>query len=154
MKSFIFALLFTAVSFSQVPNPNCRFTLQQFLDAIQMVEVGNTNRTGPYPTGDRGRAIGPFQIHEVYWLDSHRSGLPIMGAYADCNTYDYAALVVRHYMLRYSRAEMTRLINGQATWADVERMARIHNGGPRGHTRSSTDRYWTKVEKELRKVCP
>jgi hypothetical protein len=32
---------------------------------------------------------------------------------------------------------------------DYEKLARIHNGGPRGHTKSATVKYWRKVEKAL-----
>jgi hypothetical protein len=34
---------------------------------------------------------------------------------------------------------------------DWETLARIHNGGPKGHTKKATLGYWSKVQKEMAK---
>jgi hypothetical protein len=52
-------------------------------------------------------------------------------------------------MHRYSRAALLRLERGAGTLADVERVARIHNGGPRGHRKKATAKYWRKVRGHL-----
>jgi hypothetical protein len=36
--------------------------------------------------------------------------------------------------------------------ADVQTLARVHNGGPDGHKQSSTLRFWGKVRSELEKA--
>jgi hypothetical protein len=33
--------------------------------------------------------------------------------------------------------------------ATAEDLARIHNGGPKGHTKKATLKYWDKVKKEM-----
>ncbi len=153
MKNLLF-LVFASFLSAQTPNPNCVFTEQQFLNAIQIVETGSTSTTGPWPPGDGGRAIGPFQIHEAYWIDATDGWSP-RGTYQECGTsHDYSKRVVLSYMKRYSRTQYDRLVAGTATWADVEKMARIHNGGPTGHTRNSTKAYWDKVKAELMRICP
>ena len=48
-----------------------------------------------------------------------------------------------------SEAELLRLEAGKGTRADVEKIARIHNGGPRGHKKKATDKYWEKVSRRL-----
>jgi hypothetical protein len=35
--------------------------------------------------------------------------------------------------------------------ASVEQLARIHNGGPKGHKRSGTIGYWKKIVREISK---
>jgi hypothetical protein len=34
---------------------------------------------------------------------------------------------------------------------DWETLARVHNGGPKGHTKKATLGYWAKVQKEMAK---
>jgi len=34
---------------------------------------------------------------------------------------------------------------------NIEQLARIHNGGPQGHTRTATLKYWKKIVKEMTK---
>jgi hypothetical protein len=45
------------------------------------------------------------------------------------------------YMDRYATAER---LGHEPT---IEDIARIHNGGPDGYKKSSTDKYWEKVKK-------
>ena len=106
----------------------------RLLDAIEQVESGGKVNA----VGDNGRAIGPFQIHRVYWQDAvEHSG--IGGTYADCRNEEYARKVVRAYMARYAPKD-----------ASDEVFARIHNGGPKGHNKSATKVYWVKVRKEMK----
>jgi hypothetical protein len=88
--------------------------------------------------GDGGKAIGAFQIHKVYWQDAVAHDPSIGGKYEDCFDREYARKIVRAYMDRYAPANATD-----------EQVARIHNGGPRGHKKSATVKYWNKVKKEL-----
>jgi hypothetical protein len=54
-------------------------------------------------------------------------------------------------MKRYAQAASKRLDRGQASLQDLETVARIHNGGPRGATKTSTQKYWAKVRSHLKK---
>lgn len=87
--------------------------------------------------GDNGRALGPLQIHRAYWVDSR-----VAGKYEDCASLAYSIKVASAYMRRYS----------PTAWRDGNHqvLARIHNGGPRGHKKKATIKYWNKVRKEMK----
>lgn len=105
-----------------------------FLKAINQVEAsGKTNGT---IVGDAGKAIGPFQIHYAYWVDSG-----VRGKYQDCHRYDYSVKVVTAYLNRYAYDALTR--------RDYEVLARTHNGGPNGYRNPATKKYWERVRKHL-----
>jgi len=112
-----------------------RYTHTEILTAIRMIE--SSGRDAP-PDGDGGLAIGPYQIHRRYWADAG-----LRGDYQDCRRREYAERVIIAYMRRYV---------AQA-WEshDAEVIARTHNGGPRGRHKRATDRYWARVEAQLRK---
>jgi len=110
---------------------------QRFLDAIKRVETGAGSGLGV--VGDNGKALGPMQIHKVYWIDSRVSGL-----YEQCGTSrEYSDKVVLAYMQRYAPRALA-----EKNW---ETLARIHNGGPKGHQKKATVGYWNKVKKEMGK---
>lgn len=114
----------------------------EILDAIRMVESGGRDDC---PDGDDGKAIGPFQIHEIYWRDAV-AAQPELGpkggyGYQDCRDRAYAVRVIDAYMQRWV-AEAWRD-------NDAEVIARTHNGGPRGASKRATDGYWEKVRREL-----
>ena len=121
--------LYLAIAVTSVANAQSA----RLLDAIEQVESGGRN-----VVGDNGKAIGPMQIHRVYWQDAIEHDPSIGGVYADCQDPQYARRVVRAYMDRYA-----------PKGASDETLARIHNGGPRGHRRDATIKYWNKVRKHL-----
>lgn len=106
---------------------------EAFWRALHHVET--SGRLGPIP-GDyvngKPQALGPLQIHRVYWQDS---GVP--GAYSDCADLAYSRRVVSAYLRRYARAAWDR--------ADAFSLARIHNGGPAGTKKRATLSYARKV---------
>jgi hypothetical protein len=104
------------------------------LDAIQKVETGGC-KDPCNAVGDQGKAIGPYQIHLVYWKDAVQYDPSIGGTYADCKDLKYARQIVIAYLSRYA-----------PNW-ECETVARIHNGGPKGYLRSSTLSYWKKIKK-------
>lgn len=112
---------------------------QQILDAIRFVESGDRERP---PDGDGGKAIGPYQIHEVYWRDAVRTDPSLGGSYQDCRQRAYAERVIEAYMRHYAAA----------AWSDgdAQTVARVHNGGPQGPTKNGTLGYWQKVRARLR----
>lgn len=105
---------------------------KKFLNAIHQVETGG--RLGPI-SGDNGKALGPYQIHKVYWLDVAKQ---VGGKYEDVANKVYAEKVVTAYLNKYAR----KAIAGK----DYETLARIHNGGPSGAKKSATKNYWQKVK--------
>lgn len=105
----------------------------KFLKAIHQVETGG--RKGAIK-GDEGRALGPFQIHYGYWLDSG-----VAGSYEQCAGYDYSVKVVTAYLKRYG----SHYINKR----DWQALARIHNGGPKGFKNKITLDYWKKVKQYI-----
>lgn len=113
--------------------------VEDILHAIRMVE---THDLPDAPDGDGGRAIGPYQVHEVYWRDAIATDPSLGGTYQDCRDRAYAERVIRAYMLRYA----------PDAWAsgDAEIIARTHNGGPLGPEKSSTAEYWQRVLAVLR----
>jgi hypothetical protein len=108
------------------------------LDAIRFVESSHRDDV---PDGDGGRAIGPFQIHHVYWQDALRAEPQLGGGYQDCRRRDYAERVVGAYMRKWAADAWTA--------GDAEVIARVHNGGPRGHESPATLGYWQRVRARL-----
>jgi hypothetical protein len=115
---------------------------RRILDAIRMVESGGRDDCAD---GDGGLAIGPFQIHEVYWRDAvayDPSLGPAAGrSYQDCRRRDYAERIVRAYMRRWAPRAWARV--------DAETIARTHNGGPEGAAKQATLGYWRRVQRRL-----
>jgi len=116
--------------------PPSGYDTDRILDAIRQVETGG-ERDPANAVGDGGKAIGPFQIHRAYWQDAVEWDPSIGGKYEDCKKEAYARRVVIAYLSRYCNS-----------WTD-ETVARIHNGGPKGHKRSSTIGYWKRVQRVL-----
>ena len=109
------------------------------LEALCKVE----SNCDPDAVGDGGKAIGPYQIWEVYWLDAVEFDPDLGGSYHDCLNKEYAEKVVRAYWARYANE---RRLGRPVT--DEDR-ARIHNGGPNGHKKKATLKYWKKVKDVL-----
>ena len=112
------------------------YTVDNLLDAMYTVE---SNR-GKNLVGDNGKAIGPYQIWKAYWQDAVEFDKTIGGEYEDCMNKAYAEKIVRAYWKRYAPKGAT-----------IEQLARIHNGGPRGHLNTNTIKYWNKIKKEMSK---
>ena len=114
------------------------WTRRELLRAIHQVE--SSGRSNP-PDGDGGRAIGPYQIHYVYWLDATSFDPELGGDYQQCRQLDYAEQVIDAYMRRYAKSAWQQGIG--------ETIAKVHNGGPKGHQKLTTEGYWQRVRKHL-----
>jgi hypothetical protein len=101
-----------------------------FWRALHLVET--SGRTGPI-LGDGGKALGPLQIHRAYHTDSRVAG-------------DYSRVADLAYSKRVATAYLKR--HAPAAWkaGDVETLARVHNGGPKGHLKQATKGYAAKVK--------
>lgn len=119
-----------------------RTELRPLLTALAIVESGNKDDV---PDGDGGKAIGRYQIWSVYWQDATEYAPAIGGAYKAVKDKDYAERVIVAYFLRYGKDAIEA--------RDFEKLARIHNGGPKGYKKRATDKYWAKVKTHLT-PCP
>jgi hypothetical protein len=122
MKSLILLLALCATCHAAPPD--------SFWRALHIVET--SGRTGPI-LGDQGRALGPLQIHRGYHQDSR-----VAGDYSRLADLEYSKRVATAYLKRYA----------PEAWAagDVETLARVHNGGPRGHLKTATKSYGARVK--------
>ena len=129
-------LILTLVLAVQMP---ANFDPRPVLDAIRQVETGG-HRDPANAVGDNGAALGPYQIHRVYWQDAVQFDPSLVAngeTYANVRNQAYAERVVMAYWSRYAKS-----------W-DAQTLARIHNGGPKGHVRKATLGYWGKVQAAL-----
>jgi len=117
---------------------------RNLLDALCRVE-SNCQEDA---VGDNGNAIGPYQIWKVYWRDAVDFDPSIGGCYEDCIDKEYSEKVVLAYWKRYATE---RRLGRPVT--DQDR-ARIHNGGPLGYNKKSTEKYWKKVKDVLTQSAP
>jgi len=106
--------------------------METLLDVLACVESNNN----PNAVGDRGRALGVYQIHRAYWEEGTRL-LGVNWPYREAFNPERARCVVRAYLLHHG---------ANKTLTD---MARIHNGGPTGHRRRSTLCYAQRVNQLL-----
>ena len=106
-----------------------------FFAALHAVETGGALGA---TLGDNGKALGPLQIHRAYHADSR-----VAGDYSRCADLEYSKQVVTAYMQRYAKAAWES--------GDVATLARIHNGGPKGHLKPATKPYAAKVLRVLKK---
>ena len=127
------------VAFTLAVQMPAGFDPRPVLDAIRQVETGGH----PDPSnavGDGGKALGPYQIHRVYWQDAVERDPSLVAngeTYANVRSQAYAERVILAYWSRYAKS-----------WT-AEELARIHNGGPKGHRRKATLGYWGKVQAAL-----
>jgi hypothetical protein len=108
--------------------------LPKFWAALHQVET--RGRSGPI-RGDGGRSFGPLQISLAYWKDAK-----VKGKYSDCSKLAYSITVAKAYMKRHAPKAYRD--------NNYEVLARVHNGGPSGHRKRATIKYWNKVRKEIK----
>lgn len=108
--------------------------LQPLVDSIAAVE-----------SSDGRRSSNVYQITPVYVRDCNRFH-PVF-TLADRFSRDRSQTMMQVYWAVYGK-RYADLTGNQPTY---EVLARIHNGGPDGFKRRSTDRYWQRVKRELDK---
>jgi hypothetical protein len=102
---------------------------ETFWKALHHVET--SGRLGAI-RGDKGAALGPLQIHRGYHADSR-----VPGAYENVAHLGYARKVATAYFKRHAAEAWER--------GDIDTLARVHNGGPKGHQKAATRAYGRKV---------
>ncbi len=139
MKSF-FNFVIIVIAMMIVMSCSDNKSMDKFFRAIRQVETGGMKDNGLGAIGDKGKSYGPYQIQYNYWKDANMK----YGTWERCLTDEaYSREVMMKYLRRYAKDALEQ--------GDWQTLARIHNGGPKGHTRTSTKKYWTKVYKELQK---
>ena len=134
MKNYIITALLTLASLAsagEVPD--------RLIDALAVVESNNN----PSAVGDGGKALGVLQVWSVVVVDVNaRYGT----RYTHKDAFDPAKArdICRKYLSIYATEKR---LGRKPTMEDY---ARIWNGGPNGHTKSKTDKYWAKVQRVLR----
>ena len=109
------------------------------LKAIMQVESSGGTDTRPGANGE----LGPYQITEAYWHDAcEYGGISDAGYRTDAYDEEWCEIIIEWYWKRYCPLAYRLNIK--------EVMARVHNGGPHGHQRSSTIPYWNRVRRHLK----
>jgi hypothetical protein len=128
-----FSTVIAIVGFSVVASSAHAKPIRPLLDAICQVET-----QGGLITRDsaHGQAKGPYQIKREYWRDAG-----VRGHYLQVHNKKYAEKVMISYWRRYAPDALER--------GDYQTLARIHNGGPIGHRKAATAKYWSRVRKHL-----
>jgi hypothetical protein len=111
--------------------------MDTLLYAIRIVESHNDANA----LGDRGKAIGTYQIHRSFWIDG-TAILSVDWQYSDAKDARKAEQVVRAYLQRYGKGK---------SLLDV---ARIYNGGPQGDRKHATLEYARKISRIIRADPP
>ena len=119
-------------------------TMIKLLAVLIMVESGGD----PNAIGDQhlnNKAYGILQIRAPYLEDVNRiagTNVTMEQIRSSKTTSRWAAITyLRHYGKNYERK------TGKKPTLEV--YARMHNGGPNGWKKKSTDVYWAKVKKRL-----
>ena len=123
--SIIFAA-FACLSLSASPS-------EKLIDALVHVE----SRGEVHAIGDNGKAVGPLQIHKEV-VDDVNKAYGTNYTYEDRKSIDKSREICRRYLLLHGGRNATN-----------EKYARIWNGGPGGHRKRSTSKYWVKVRRRL-----
>lgn len=111
----------------------------KFVKAIHQVE--SSGREGRI-VGDGGKALGPLQIHREYFNDAAKFDPSLGKNYNSVTNLAFAKRVVVAYLSLYAPKAVSS--------NNFQVLARIHNGGPRGHKNPATVGYWRKVQKNLK----
>lgn len=107
--------------------------LKPLLSAIIWYESTN----GTKNNGDGGLAIGPLQMHKIMVDEVNRIVKTNKYTYEDRNNLTKSIEMFIIYQGYYNPE------------FDVEKAARIWNGGPQGHTKACTACYWSTIQEYM-----
>lgn len=112
------------------------YRLKTLLDAIKTVESQN----GKYLNGKNGES-GPYQMKHIVIDDVNR----ILGT----KTYKYEDAMDEQKSRDICEFYITYWAEKAGMKHNIEVMARIWNGGPKGYKKKSTIKYWNKIKEVL-----
>lgn len=116
---------------------------KRLLDAIQKVETGG-EKDPANAKGDKGKALGYFQIHRDYFCDAASQAQTGYLRYdKDCRDAEKSRVIVVLYWRKWAKS-----------WSDRD-LALMHHYGPSGlpgtdNNKKDPDKYWDKVKKVLK----
>jgi len=120
--------------------------LKTFLLMLAMHESGGNQ----YAIGDNGDAVGAYQIHvEVIQDVNERYGTRYVNA--DRFNKVKSAEIATRYLKYWGGREGVNFKDG-INRREAQVLARIWNGGPKGHERSCTVSYWERFKKQYSKT--
>ncbi len=103
------------------------------IDALVHVE----SKGSVHAIGDNGKAIGILQIHKEV-VDDVNKAYGTTYTYADRKSIEKSREICRKYLILHGGLHATN-----------EKYARIWNGGPCGHRKRNTKKYWHMVKRHL-----
>ena len=106
---------------------------ERLIDALVHVE----SKGKVHSVGDNGKAVGPLQIHKEV-VDDVNVAYGTSYTYADRKSIEKSREICRKYLMLHGGGN-----------ASNEKYARIWNGGPNGHLKHGTRKYWIKVKRRL-----
>ena len=109
---------------------------EQLIDALVHVE----SKGIVHAIGDNGKAIGILQIHTEV-VDDVNKAYGTAYAYVDRKSVEKSREICKKYLILHGGLNATN-----------EKYARIWNGGPNGHRKSSTKAYWARVKRMFQRV--
>lgn len=139
VSSLIWIGVLLAILASLVSSANAApYCPERLIPALAKVE-SNGN---PRAVGDSGKALGELQIWAVVIQDVNRAHGT---RYRHADAFDPAKArdICRRYLAIYCTPKR---LGRSPTMEDA---ARIWNGGPNGHKKSATEKYWQKVAQAL-----
>ena len=119
------------------------YTMEELIRAVIIVESGGDDQA----IGDQhltNRAYGPMQIRQPCVDDVNERADTDYQAEDMLGNRELSIWCFKEYMKRYATE---RRLGHEPTAQD---MARIWNGGPNGHKKESTKRYWREVHEVLK----
>ena len=125
---FFTTILISVLSFASAAAPS-----ERLIDALVHVE----SKGKVHAVGDNGKAVGPLQIHKEV-VDDVNKAYGTSYTYDDRKSIDKSREICRKYLLLHGGSSATN-----------EKYARIWNGGPSGHRKRGTRKYWVKVKRRL-----
>ena len=125
---FLLSILVSVLSLASFSAPS-----EKLIDALVHVE----SKGEVHAVGDNGKAIGPLQIHKEV-VDDVNNAYGTNYTYDDRKSIDKSREICRKYLLLHGGRHATN-----------EKYARIWNGGPSGHRKRRTRKYWVKVRRRL-----
>jgi hypothetical protein len=115
-----------------------------FLHVLMLVESGgDINAVGDKHLQDK--AYGLYQIRQIYLDDVNR----IAGTSYTMDEVRHSKVLSRWCVIVYVRHYGKRYTRRTGLPVTMEVAARLHNGGPNGPWRESTDPHWGKFQKIL-----
>lgn len=136
----LIVLALASFTTSAMADTDALFTPEVFKALAAQESRGEKNPDAA--VGDNGASLGRYQIQYAYWVDAveKNPGLKARG-YEAVKDPRYAEEIIKAYARRWAPKG--------ATLQDV---IRIHNGGPKGYLRSSTEAYWKQFKARLDRI--